>query len=107
SLSLRISCRSAFCVLSLHVALPISCDLAGGGDGVLDAGGDQGLPLGDLRRGPVADHEQRSVRMRAPAAEAVGVLVGVAAGDNGRSEEHTSELQSREKLVCRPLLEIK
>src|SRR5690606_41769464 len=24
-----------------------------------------------------------------------------------RSEEHTSELQSREKLVCRPLLEIK
>src|SRR5690606_41829348 len=23
----------------------------------------------------------------------------------GRSEEHTSELQSREKLVCRPLLE--
>src|SRR5690606_41413289 len=23
-----------------------------------------------------------------------------------RSEEHTSELQSREKLVCRPLLEI-
>src|SRR5690606_39714342 len=25
----------------------------------------------------------------------------------GRSEEHTSELQSREKLVCRPLLEKK
>src|SRR5690606_39760970 len=25
-------------------------------------------------------------------------------GDNGRSEEHTSELQSREKLVCRLLL---
>src|SRR5690606_39749330 len=26
---------------------------------------------------------------------------------NARSEEHTSELQSREKLVCRPLLEKK
>src|SRR5690606_39764141 len=27
--------------------------------------------------------------------------------DSGRSEEHTSELQSREKLVCRLLLEKK
>src|SRR5690606_41755894 len=30
-----------------------------------------------------------------------------AAGTTRRSEEHTSELQSREKLVCRLLLEIK
>src|SRR5690606_41907273 len=29
------------------------------------------------------------------------------AGDGQRSEEHTSELQSREKLVCRLLLEKK
>src|SRR5690606_41702544 len=29
------------------------------------------------------------------------------AGDDGRSEEHTSELQSRENLVCRLLLEKK
>src|SRR5690606_39769118 len=28
-------------------------------------------------------------------------------GENGRSEEHTSELQSRENLVCRLLLEKK
>src|SRR5690606_40510197 len=28
-------------------------------------------------------------------------------GDGGRSEEHTSELQSRENLVCRLLLEKK
>src|SRR5690606_40525953 len=28
-------------------------------------------------------------------------------GDNARSEEHTSELQSRENLVCRLLLEKK
>src|SRR6266511_5763293 len=32
---------------------------------------------------------------------------GVGAGDRGRSEEHTSELQSRENLVCRLLLEKK
>src|SRR5690606_31613008 len=33
-------------------------------------------------------------------------LPGIYSGD-GRSEEHTSELQSRENLVCRPLLEKK
>src|SRR5690606_41994992 len=32
---------------------------------------------------------------------------GTHAGDVGRSEEHTSELQSRENLVCRRLLEKK
>src|SRR5438874_4959529 len=31
----------------------------------------------------------------------------VATGDKGRSEEHTSELQSRRDLVCRLLLEKK
>src|SRR5690606_39464122 len=31
--------------------------------------------------------------------------VGVAMASSDRSEEHTSELQSREKLVCRLLLE--
>src|SRR2546422_7774561 len=34
-------------------------------------------------------------------------LVHDAAGDDGRSEEHTSELQSRLHLVCRLLLEKK
>src|SRR5947209_18011632 len=33
--------------------------------------------------------------------------VGIAAGKAGRSEEHTSELQSRQYLVCRLLLEKK
>src|SRR5690606_41000462 len=33
--------------------------------------------------------------------------VRVLAADDGRSEEHTSELQSRENLVCRLLLEKK
>src|SRR5688572_31067965 len=31
----------------------------------------------------------------------------LAAGGEGRSEEHTSELQSQSNLVCRPLLEKK
>src|SRR5690606_40331327 len=35
-----------------------------------------------------------------------GVFIGLAA-DGFRSEEHTSELQSRENLVCRLLLEKK
>src|SRR5436309_7821378 len=34
-------------------------------------------------------------------------LAGLAADEDARSEEHTSELQSRENLVCRPLLEKK
>src|SRR5690606_40366714 len=33
------------------------------------------------------------------------VEIPVIANGDIRSEEHTSELQSREKLVCRPLLE--
>src|SRR5690606_39472644 len=47
------------------------------------------------------------------AAEAGGILLGklarIAIGADGglRSEEHTSELQSRENLVCRLLLEKK
>src|SRR5690606_40165126 len=38
-----------------------------------------------------------------PAAEVMRTLHAIYCGP--RSEEHTSELQSREKLVCRPLLE--
>src|SRR5690606_39403299 len=34
-------------------------------------------------------------------------LTDTATGGTGRSEEHTSELQSRENLVCRLLLETK
>src|SRR5690606_41193395 len=88
--------------LSLHDALPISrhvADLelvAGGGAvgaAVVVAGaleeagvGEEGDGLGDDAGGG--------------AGQAAGVL-------GGRSEEHTSELQSRENLVCRLLLEKK
>src|SRR3712207_7396839 len=75
--------------LSLHDALPI-CDPGGGpaGRDVAGAGGAQASAFGGgwaLRGG--------------------GVLVGLTVFF--RSEEHTSELQSRQYLVCRLLLEKK
>src|SRR3712207_7856400 len=45
----------------------------------------------------------RSTEMQRPAASRLPVLIGV----RHRSEEHTSELQSRQYLVCRLLLEKK
>src|SRR5690606_40461662 len=57
-------------------------------------------PQGLARPHPVGDveHLSRGVPIRPGASLAPG---------NGRSEEHTSELQSRENLVCRLLLEKK
>src|SRR3712207_7445871 len=62
----------------------------------------------------------RFLRLRPWQMDPVLVLLGIAAGVvplllwmsavvglNGRSEEHTSELQSRQYLVCRLLLETK
>src|SRR5438874_6475284 len=47
-------------------------------------------------------------RWRRPCARAdVAAAVGAGDGAAGRSEEHTSELQSRRDLVCRLLLEKK
>src|SRR5690606_41711334 len=70
--------------LSLHDALPISPR-------------DAGQPPG---RGPgCADGHARQ-----PPGDA---SAGRAPGSGTRSEEHTSELQSRENLVCRLLLEKK
>src|SRR3712207_8704604 len=43
----------------------------------------------------------------APVVDAQGRLVGAVSVDDVRSEEHTSELQSRQYLVCRLLLEKK
>src|SRR5258707_9783905 len=41
------------------------------------------------------------------AAGLVAIVAGTALGGAGRSEEHTSALQSRQKLLSRPLLEKK
>src|SRR5690606_40984790 len=67
----------------------------GGGGG----GGGGGVP------GPAGEDEPHPARRRAmPTASAVGGR-RMRAPIKGRSEEHTSELQSRENLVCRLLLE--
>src|SRR5258707_13353632 len=79
--------------LSLHDALPISLrHLAarrGGGEGPRGARGRRRPPAQSKRRGLRAQGELRP------------------AGTPPRSEEHTSELQSRQYLVCRLLLEKK
>src|SRR5258708_18499219 len=65
------------------------------------AGGEEQAPAGREGRGarapPDLDPRSRSADRGRP---------GAAAGD-GRSEEHTSELQSPDHLVCRLLLEKK
>src|SRR5690606_41230377 len=69
------------------------------------------LGNGDRKRGEHAEttkeptHRHEGVRVRCPAGRATPVR----SSDDRcwRSEEHTSELQSRENLVCRLLLEKK
>src|SRR2546429_517151 len=80
--------------LSLHDALPIW--LAGVGD--------------DLRLVLVLTGVEHHVRQPGRAQQRAQVLGGgdrARADEDGRSEEHTSELQSRLHLVCRLLLEKK
>src|SRR5439155_27183286 len=78
--------------LSLHDALPIwqrARPLAG--------------PHGGRGARPLARDARRVSGARVHAARSSGLASGV----NPRSEEHTSELQSRGHLVCRLLLEKK
>src|SRR5690606_40846719 len=95
---------SASYILSLHDALPI-CPRGG-------HGGDQPrLGLG----GPVLRRAFQPVREPGPPQRQRGAEAALPAGTDqrrrgggaGRSEEHTSELQPRENLVCRLLLEKK
>src|SRR5204862_6217420 len=64
-------------------------------------------------RAQIADkeaHEARTAPPPPPPSEptaAAPAAVGSLGGGGGRSEEHTSELQSRRDLVCRLLLEKK
>src|SRR5690606_41757115 len=85
--------------LSLHDALPILPGTAG------RQGADRwptgGQPLPDLRAGQTpASHAHRC-------AMKIAILSRNPNLYSTRSEEHTSELQSRENLVCRLLLEKK
>src|SRR3712207_7117550 len=81
--------------LSLHDALPICHELQV-----------RQPPARRLDRAHVRLHDRRAVRRRVE--RAAHVLADALAHDGyGRSEEHTSELQSRQYLVCRLLLEKK
>src|SRR3712207_8871940 len=88
--------------LSLHDALPIS-----GQGGVLADGqgveGPREVPLRGGRETVGAGPQVHLVEV-----ELQDLVLGVGLLDlDGRSEEHTSELQSRQYLVCRLLLEKK
>src|SRR5690606_41715248 len=88
--------------LPLHDALPTS-----GGEQVRERGAGHGSDT--TQPGSGADGFGGCVRIRlmtaAPPPPPDELRIGVAA--SARSEEHTSELQSRENLVCRLLLEKK
>src|SRR2546428_4772047 len=84
--------------LSLHDALPISVP-----DDVVDRRDAVGLGLRPARRLPLAHLAGRGIETTQIPAREVAVPHDVVA----RSEEHTSELQSRSDLVCRLLLEKK
>src|SRR3712207_7920605 len=82
--------------LSLHDALPISRDGA--------ADRDEDRVADGHRRQPARPHRDLRHQVR----RAPGLPEDHRPGDPGpRSEEHTSELQSRQYLVCRLLLEKK
>src|SRR2546427_1866362 len=63
------------------------------------------FPYTTLFRSPLPAHRQRAGRRRRERREGAGA--GGEARHVGRSEEHTSELQSQSNLVCRLLLEKK
>src|SRR5690606_42053764 len=89
--SLNVAAPTKIYTLSLHDALPIS---GSSRPARPDAGREDHArpdPGGALERGRQATHLTGAGRVV----------------DQPRSEEHTSELQSREKLVCRLLLEKK
>src|SRR5690606_41315266 len=96
-----------FSALSLHDALPICLGRA-------DAAGGAGVAAPQGGRRPARREERtRDLRVRQRYAEEAQDVRGAGSdprrsadtADGERSEEHTSELQSRENLVCRLLLE--
>src|SRR5690606_41517905 len=87
--------------LSLHDALPISYRVIGGVDQSIEVKvGRQARLDGE---GPVGQ-QGGSIPLHPPVEQRQGGELK-SPRESGRSEEHTSELQSRENLVCRLLLE--
>src|SRR5690606_41517382 len=93
------------CLLSLHDALPISRSRAAGGCRAAPprSAAPPGRAAGARRS---AAQPAGRARPRPPCGPARGGAAS-AGPATARSEEHTSELQSRENLVCRLLLEKK
>src|SRR5690606_41879276 len=87
--------------LSLHDALPIWAA------GYLAAANSAAWVLVSPVVGYLTSTVSWRLAMAAPAVVALAALVASPAIVAPRSEEHTSELQSRENLVCRLLLEKK
>src|SRR5207302_3996136 len=94
-------------ILSLHDALPISFgfnnsgfNYTSSGEVIVPIGG-----IGTMAGGNVRIDSGRDITSFGPIVGAFGKQAGDVTLN--RSEEHTSELQSRENLVCRLLLEKK
>src|SRR5690606_42108190 len=84
--------------LSLHDALPILVETEATGHSINSS----------IRRIYLIACAGRSAQRRAPAVVSLQPGMSSYTGSSAaRSEEHTSELQSRENLVCRLLLEKK
>src|SRR5206468_10302471 len=101
SFSLRHSSNIAFCTLSLHDALPIYLDVVEWFDHGVHAHVDEEQAVRRGRR-DAGLALKRGDLLRAEIVRDVRVAL-----QGKRSEEHTSELQSRSDLVCRLLLEKK
>src|SRR5690606_41123949 len=95
------------CTPSLHDALPIFDE-----DEALVADATADPELRDLAREEVPALRRRAQALADEILDALlaqegdgqrSAIVEIRAGTGGRSEEHTSELQSRENLVCRLL----
>src|SRR5690606_39792664 len=95
---LQNSARTEIYTLSLHDALPISVE----GYPITGRAGEQGVPGDREEVGEPAGLSSIESDAWPPHAVPGGIAL-----DPLRSEEHTSELQSRENLVCRLLLEKK
>src|SRR3712207_8417995 len=80
---------------------------SGGLGGPPAPGGAAPGPARDARRPPHDRPERGGAHDRDRAVRLLPRRPPVRAGPAGRSEEHTSELQSRQYLVCRLLLEKK
>src|SRR5690606_39870871 len=102
----RMMVASEVYTLSLHDALPISGSVPGRCREDEHA---VGAESGRVRDRQSASGKRAAARKQGNHLPIAGLAVRIrqtpSNGDGPRSEEHTSELQSRENLVCRLLLE--